>query len=530
MSGYAAWDTLIGQPMVTVSRRVVAKYLLRIFSSAAAGDRWTDMRSQLWKMYLGGAAAALLGYYLVSPEGWFAPIYGAVLTIGAVGAIALGVRRHRPAAATAWLLFACGVFLNGTGGVVEAVERRMSPGEHYPMIADVFWLGLYPGLMLGMALLIRRRTPGRDWAALVDTTTITTGIGLLSWVFVIQPSVGDSALSLLGQIIVIAYPVGDVVLLAMMVRLLLGPGLHNPSLRLITASLLAFLGGDVAWAVINQLGWQPGNATVRALNIVFFSAYLLFGAAALHPSVRDLAERAAPQQPRLSPVSLALLASASLIAPAVLAVQVARHQVTNGVAIVLGSVALFLLVVTRMAQLLRQVEGQAGQLRKLARVDELTGLPNRRAWSVELPAAIERARRDQQPLSVAMIDLDHFKRFNDEYGHQAGDRLLKGAAAVWTEQLRAADHLARYGGEEFIVLLPSANAELGHMVLQRLHAATPAGQTFSAGVATWDGAESSDDLITRADTALYAAKHAGRNRTVTAEANPQPHTATLIAR
>ena len=199
-----------------------------------------------------------------------------------------------------------------------------------------------------------------------------------------------------------------------------------------------------------------------------------------------------------------------------------RHQVTDGVAIVIGSMALFLLVVTRMAQLMRQTERQARQLGQLIRVDELTGLPNRRAWSVELPAAIERARRDQFALSIAMLDLDHFKRFNDEYGHQAGDRLLKSVAAAWRERLRTVDQLARYGGEEFIVLLPGADRELATSVLERLRTVRPAGQTFSAGLATWDGIETSEELITRSDEALYQAKAAGRDRIVVASGQPRP--------
>jgi diguanylate cyclase (GGDEF)-like protein len=146
-------------------------------------------------------------------------------------------------------------------------------------------------------------------------------------------------------------------------------------------------------------------------------------------------------------------------------------------------------------------------------VDELTGLPNRRAWSQELPHALERATRDGALIAVAMIDLDYFKRFNDEYGHQAGDRLLKSAAAAWTGQLRAVDQLARYGGEEFIALLPTSGVAEACQILDRLRTATPAGQSFSAGVAVWDGTETSDELIGRADEALYAAKNAGRRRT-----------------
>jgi diguanylate cyclase (GGDEF)-like protein len=177
-----------------------------------------------------------------------------------------------------------------------------------------------------------------------------------------------------------------------------------------------------------------------------------------------------------------------------------------------------------MAQLVREIDAQAHQLRLLAQVDELTGLPNRRAWSGELPHALERARRDARPLAVAMIDLDRFKSFNDEYGHPAGDRLLKSAAAAWTAELRGVDVLARYGGEEFIALLPDATADQAVEILARLRAATPLGQSFSAGVSVWDGRESSDELIARADETLYQAKGAGRRRTAV-----HPHLPTATA-
>jgi diguanylate cyclase (GGDEF)-like protein len=131
---------------------------------------------------------------------------------------------------------------------------------------------------------------------------------------------------------------------------------------------------------------------------------------------------------------------------------------------------------------------------------------------------MEQARRDGTPLSVAMIDLDHFKRFNDELGHQAGDRLLRGAAAAWRDALRGADQIARYGGEEFIVLLRDAEAATAERVLDRLRPVTPDGQTFSAGVATWTPAETADELIARADKALYRAKQGGRDRLVFADA------------
>jgi diguanylate cyclase (GGDEF)-like protein len=218
---------------------------------------------------------------------------------------------------------------------------------------------------------------------------------------------------------------------------------------------------------------------------------------------------------RLSRRRLALLTGASLIAPILLLSQtlLARGRV-DGVAIGTASMLLFLLVVLRIVGLVRQVEAQSEQLAALARGDGLTGIPNRRTWDSELPVAMDRARRDGVPLSVAMLDLDHFKDFNDKYGHQAGDRLLKSATAAWSKMLRTTDLLCRYGGEEFSVLLPAAATDQAVEVLERLRAVTPMGQTFSAGLAGWDGQEVSDELVARADRAMYAAKGAGRDRLV----------------
>jgi diguanylate cyclase (GGDEF)-like protein len=134
---------------------------------------------------------------------------------------------------------------------------------------------------------------------------------------------------------------------------------------------------------------------------------------------------------------------------------------------------------------------------------------------------IERARREAVPLAVAMLGLDHFKRFNDEYGHQAGDQLLKAAVAVWQALVRPGDLLARYGGEEFTVLLPRADEARAVAVVERLRLATPLAQTVSAGVACWDPAETAEALLARADRALYDAKRGGRDRVVAAPAATQ---------
>ena len=153
------------------------------------------------------------------------------------------------------------------------------------------------------------------------------------------------------------------------------------------------------------------------------------------------------------------------------------------------------------------------RLEYLSRRDELTGLLNRRVLGEELDRQLATSKRQGRPLSVVMLDMDHFKDYNDERGHQAGDRLLRAAAAAWSQALRETDMIARYGGEEFVAVLPDCSVDAATAIAEQLRAAVPAGATCSAGVATVARGGTAADLIGRADRALYQAKRAGRDRT-----------------
>jgi diguanylate cyclase (GGDEF)-like protein len=157
-------------------------------------------------------------------------------------------------------------------------------------------------------------------------------------------------------------------------------------------------------------------------------------------------------------------------------------------------------------------------LEDLAYTDALTGLGNRRAWEAWLDAALGAARPDGPPLCVAVFDLDRFKAYNDANGHPAGDALLAAASTAWRQELRPTDVLARYGGEEFAAVLPACALADAHVVVERIRAATPLGQTVSAGIAEWNRVEDAASLVARADAALYAAKAAGRDRALAAAA------------
>lgn len=148
------------------------------------------------------------------------------------------------------------------------------------------------------------------------------------------------------------------------------------------------------------------------------------------------------------------------------------------------------------------------QLTDMASTDALTGLPNRRAWESNL----DRVLLEGNQFVLAMLDLDHFKDFNDSRGHPAGDRLLKETAAVWREELRSGDFLARIGGEEFALLLPSCATTDALSVIDRLRGRVRYEQTCSAGVVVREPGESAEELMTRVDEALYEAKAGGRDR------------------
>jgi diguanylate cyclase (GGDEF)-like protein len=476
------------------------------------------------KFYL-VAALALIGSYPLLPDGpWWTLAWKVLLGYGSGAAVLLGARRLTGRDRAPWWCFAVGLIANTTGILVWVYCAEVLGVTGRPSPAEPLLLVLYPAGATGLWLMVRQRETRRNWAGLVDSAIIATGLALLAWVYAIEPATYADHLSLLGRTAQIAYPIGDLVLLVLAVRLLRGR-VGGVAIWWITGAMVAFLIGDDGWVILGKMAGDFDSVpwVIRSLNITHLLALVFFAVAARYARAPGPGPTGTPASLRLHPLMLAILIAASLIAPVVLAVQVGAGRVVNGMAIVVGSSVLSVLVMTRMWLLLRQVERQARQVRTLSLRDELTGLPNRRDWNDGLPRALEHAGKTGRPVSVALLDLDRFKQYNDDHGHPGGDRLLKSAAAAWHGALRRSDTLARYGGEEFTVLLPDAGLAESMATIERVLAVTPFGQTFSAGVATWDGEESGDDLIDRADRALYAAKAAGRSLVLASEPRaPQP--------
>lgn len=348
---------------------------------------------------------------------------------------------------------------------------------------------------------------------LADVLIISVGAALLCWVL-LRTSLGEPLISMPERIARSVSPIGDVMIVGALARLLLHDGRRIVALRLLSAAIGLFLAGDGAWIVLHEVesSYLPGRWVRALLTGLRCLAFVLAAAAPLHPSAQHLTEAGREPDIEVGPVLLTTLSLACLVAPGVLLVQTLNGAVPDGVAIAVFAALLILLVIARMEDLVRRVRSQTEQLKELALEDPVTGLANRRALPVRLASELEMARRQPHSLAVALIDLDLFQRFTDTHGHAAADRLLRGVTEQWRGRLRASDFLVRLGAENFLVVLPAINAEQTERSIARLQAVMPLAQTFSAGFALWDGQETAQELIGRAQAAMHEAQQAGGDR------------------
>jgi diguanylate cyclase (GGDEF)-like protein len=438
------------------------------------------------------------GYYVVSAA--------VALTVAL-----LGVRVNAPSRARAWILLLLGLASRFVGDVLWFTLVSLQDSAPYPSVADVWYLTSFPLMASGLVLMVRSREPRRDGGAVLDTAIIVTGWSVLVAIFVIAPTVTETTQDLFSRAVGTAYPVGDLVLLAVLARLWTASGLVLPAYRLLGTGLLFLFAGDIGYDVVFlTTGRVPEGPW---FDLSYLLAYAFLAAATLHPSMRGLTEAAAVGDERTMRPRLVALAVASSLAPAALLIEGLRGRPLLWQIIAPASILLATLVITRLGGLLETIQRQATQLAAMARTDGLTGVPNRRSWDMELPRALTDARADGGRVCVGLLDLDHFKAFNDTYGHPAGDALLKQAATAWRSTLPVDAVLARYGGEEFAVLLRGHTRQQAYAVLEVMRAVTPLQQSFSAGLVCWDGKEEPLALVARADEQLYEAKGAGRGRT-----------------
>jgi len=329
----------------------------------SAGGLFTPLRRvAAWQLYLAVGALLCALYVWVPPFASSGPVMN-LLGLSPVVAIVVGLRVHRPQSTGPGWFFAVGFLLFWFADLYTySYPRLFGADVPFPSLGDGAYVLVYPALMAGLLMLVRKRNPERDRAGVIDSLIMTLGLSLLSWVALIAPYLHDGSMGTVAKLVSIAYPLGDILLLAAAIRLAVDSGRREPAFYLLALSIVALLVTDFAYGVVTLQGAYDGQVI---LDVGWISFYLLWGAAALHPSMRSLERPAADRDPKLTPFRLALLSGASLIAPAVEAVHVINTGDMDLIVIIGASAVLFGLVVARMAGLVRQQERSVARERTL---------------------------------------------------------------------------------------------------------------------------------------------------------------------
>jgi diguanylate cyclase (GGDEF)-like protein/PAS domain S-box-containing protein len=312
--------------------------------------------------YLACGAVLLVLYLLVPPfQGSTALIIS--LSGSSAVAILIGVRRNRPVAPWPWLFLALAQTLFFLGDMYSYMYPQVTGHElPFPSIGDAIYLSQYPLLMLGMLLIVRQRNPHGDRAGVLDALIITIGIGVLSWIFLMAPYVDDTALGALAKSVSVAYPIGDVLLVAAVLRLVFDGGRRPSSFYLLVAATATLFATDAAYGYALLDGSYAHQLIYDAGWIGF---YILWGSAALDPTMRSLTEPTPDRERRLTGRRLLLLTVASVMAPSIEIVRQFGKGDGQLLVIIAASIVLFLLVIMRVVGLAQQHERAVSRERTL---------------------------------------------------------------------------------------------------------------------------------------------------------------------
>ena len=299
-------------------------------------------RNRLLAGYVLWMALLVVTYYRV--PGLRAETWG-LLGLSGVAAIVTGVVINRPARKAPWLLLAVANLSFIAGQTSFLVMTKLKVDIPFPSFADALYLLEYPLYAAGVFLFIRWRSPNRDRRSLIDALTLTVGLALLSWLYLILPYARSSELTWLQKSVAIAYPLGDILVLAMIARLLAPGTARARSVQLLTLGTIGVLVSDVSYGLI-QLHGTFHNGTI--VDLGWAVLYCAWGAAALHPTMTQLTYPVTAQQAEASPMRLTVLMLAALIAPVVLFAQSVNDHYSDGSVVAVFSAVLYLLVLSRL--------------------------------------------------------------------------------------------------------------------------------------------------------------------------------------
>ncbi|AGZ43229.1 GGDEF domain-containing protein [Actinoplanes friuliensis] len=386
-------------------------------------------------------------------------------------------------------------------------------GPAWRMPSELLITAGHASLLVAAILLVLRR--GRnDIGGLLDVSVTAIGLGGLVWTALIFPRLeslgtdtGEEAALLISVLVLVG-------VLGALIRVWKVAEVALPALVMLIWALLLALTGNVILALSTgtMTSGRPGWT-----EMFFLVAYLLLGLAALDSSAGELAREGPAPVDRLSSGRLVFLGAALAASPLVAGLRQILHLPADGLLLAFGTVLIVPLVMIRVGRLAAERRGAEAALRHQATHDPLTGLPNRAELITRLDAALARERLLGRPAVVLLFcDLNGFKDVNDRLGHTAGDELLTGIGVRIRAGLRAGETIARYGGDEFLVLCEEeAQAQAAHRLTTHIEhalaepftlAGRPVHASASVGAVISDGGSGAEELISRADQAMYRAK------------------------
>ena len=466
--------------------------------------------------YVAASLVGIAGYFLLPPvEQNLALIVSNLIALTTI-VMCMKLRGLTPV--SGWALLAAFPAATAVGNTIYFINDSILDVQPFPSIGDAAFLGGYLCLAAGLLRLQHARSTGRDAAAVLDTAIITVGFAAASWVFFMTDLLKDPEVPLLERLTALGYPVADILVVAVTARFFLTARRRGPVFGWLAGTVVVMLTADTLFAVLNLQGIYTTGHPVDALILAY---NLGWGAVALHRHSGDLTLPSRTAASRSSWWRLTALSAASLVAPVVLLIQGITGNFEDVSVLSAGAAVLFLLVVARMAGLVRDVEAVLQQRKRLeselehnAHHDDLTGLANRRMFGEQLQHAL-----DQRPgggTEVLFIDLDRFKAVNDSLGHKAGDSLLILTAQRMVAALSPHDTVARLGGDEFAVLLgetptPRVLSEVAASLAQVIDQPMPLQGldlqvSASIGFAGAIEGDTMEDLLHRADLGMYAQK------------------------
>jgi diguanylate cyclase (GGDEF)-like protein/PAS domain S-box-containing protein len=316
-------------------------------------------------VYLAVSIVLAVAYWLVPPAQAKLIIWPAI-GWSSVAAMVIGVRLHRPDAGSAWQFLIAGVTTFVVGDNFYSITNYIKHDViTFPSFIDPVYLAMYPLLFTGLLLLARKRAPGRDLASLLDACIITGGAGLVSWLLLIVPYFRDQEMLPLARATAVAYPLGDMALLAVAIRLAVASGRRPPAFWLLAGSVVPLLIADALYGFMNLSGtWHEHHP----VDIGWIAFYVGWGVAALHPSMHELSVRSTGST-RASARRLLLVGSAAMIPPAVLFAQQLTGEITDAYAIAITGAVLFGLVLMRTSGVARAVADTRNEARFQALFD-----------------------------------------------------------------------------------------------------------------------------------------------------------------